>query len=126
MRGYPQFSFWISITLVKICFSRIFRKPRKNTFELVGTVIKFDVWINPVKFTIWVDPNSDLSSVHEKSDVLTGPSLVSFGWRAHSVIWKAEINNYHYFYDRYRIKNTINTYSCKKKKKSHSLLVKIP
>ena len=39
MRGYPQFSFWISITLVKICFSRIFSKPRKNTFELVGTVL---------------------------------------------------------------------------------------
>ena len=27
------FSFWISITLVKICFSRIVTKPRKNTFE---------------------------------------------------------------------------------------------
>ena len=39
MRGYPQFSFWISITLVKICFSRIFSKPRKNTFELVGTAL---------------------------------------------------------------------------------------
>ena len=37
MRGYPQFS---SITLVKICFSRIFSKPRKNTFELVGTALK--------------------------------------------------------------------------------------
>ena len=40
MRGYPQFSFWISTTLVNICFSRIFSKPRKNTFELVGTVLK--------------------------------------------------------------------------------------
>ena len=40
MRGYPQFSFWISITLVKICFSLIVSKPRKNTFELVGTVLK--------------------------------------------------------------------------------------
>ena len=40
MRGYPQFSFWISITLVKICFFRIFSKPRKNTFELVGTILK--------------------------------------------------------------------------------------
>ena len=40
MRGYPQVSLWISITLVKICFSRIFSKPRKNTFELVGTVLK--------------------------------------------------------------------------------------
>ena len=41
MHGYPQFSFWISITLVQICFSRIFRKPRKNTctFELVGTIL---------------------------------------------------------------------------------------
>ena len=40
MRGCPQFSFWISITLVKICFSRIVSKPLKNTFELVGTVLK--------------------------------------------------------------------------------------
>ena len=39
MRAYPQFSFWISISLVKICFSRIFSKSRKNTFELVGTVL---------------------------------------------------------------------------------------
>ena len=39
MRGYPQFSFWISITIVKICISRIFSKPGKNTFELVGTVL---------------------------------------------------------------------------------------
>ena len=39
MHGYPQFSFWISITLVQICFSRIFHKPHKNTFELVGTVL---------------------------------------------------------------------------------------
>ena len=40
MHGYPQFSFWISITLVKIYVSRVFSKPRKNTFELVGTVLK--------------------------------------------------------------------------------------
>ena len=31
---------WISITLVKICFSHIFSTMRKNTFELVGTVLK--------------------------------------------------------------------------------------
>ena len=46
MRGYPQFSFWISIPL-----SRIVSKPRKNTFELVGTVLNFlsensrELWI---------------------------------------------------------------------------------
>ena len=40
IRGYPQFSFWISITLVKICFSRIFSKPRKKSFVLVGTFLK--------------------------------------------------------------------------------------
>ena len=39
MRGYPQFSFWISIRLVNICCSCIFSKPGKNTFELVGTVL---------------------------------------------------------------------------------------
>ena len=41
MRSYPRFSFWILITLVEICFSRIFSKPRKNTFELVGTVLNY-------------------------------------------------------------------------------------
>ena len=39
MRGNPQFSFRISIALVMICFSRIFSEPRKNIFELVGTVL---------------------------------------------------------------------------------------
>ena len=39
MRGYHLFSFWISITLFEICFSRNFSKPPKNTFELVGTVL---------------------------------------------------------------------------------------
>ena len=40
MRGYPQFSFWISITLVKIYISCIITHRGKNTFELVGTVLK--------------------------------------------------------------------------------------
>ena len=39
MRGYPSFSFWISITLVKICFSRIYSKRRKNIFDL-GTTLR--------------------------------------------------------------------------------------
>ena len=33
MRGYTQISF-------KICFSCIYSKPCKNTFELVGTALK--------------------------------------------------------------------------------------
>ena len=45
MRGYSQFSFWISITLVKICFSGIFSKPRKSTLELVGTILKNPNWL---------------------------------------------------------------------------------
>ena len=40
MRGYPQFPFWISMTLVKIYISCIIIKWGKNTFELVGTVLK--------------------------------------------------------------------------------------
>ena len=40
MRGYPQFSFSISITLVKIYISCIIINRDKNTFELVGTVLK--------------------------------------------------------------------------------------
>ena len=40
MRGYPQFSFWISIKLVTIYIFRIIINRGKNTFELVGTVLK--------------------------------------------------------------------------------------
>ena len=36
----PQFSFWISITLVKIYISYIIINVGKNIFELVGTVLK--------------------------------------------------------------------------------------
>ena len=39
MRGYPQISFWISITLVKIYISRIIINRGKNPFELVGTAL---------------------------------------------------------------------------------------
>ena len=40
MRGYPQFSFWISITLIKIYISCVIISRVNNTFELVGTVLK--------------------------------------------------------------------------------------
>ena len=40
IRGYRKFSFWISITLVTIYISCIIIKRGKNTFELVGTVLK--------------------------------------------------------------------------------------
>ena len=40
MRGYPQFSFWISITLVKIYIPCVIINRGKNTIELVGTVLK--------------------------------------------------------------------------------------
>ena len=39
MCGYPLFSFWISVTLVKIYVSCIIINRGKNTFELVGTVL---------------------------------------------------------------------------------------
>ena len=42
MRGYPQFSFWISIILGKIYLSCIIINRGKNTFELVGTVLKLE------------------------------------------------------------------------------------
>ena len=38
----PNFSFWISITLGKIYLSCIIINRGKNTFELVGTVLKFN------------------------------------------------------------------------------------
>ena len=40
MRGYPQFSCRISVTLVKIYISCIIINRGKNIFELVGTVLK--------------------------------------------------------------------------------------
>ena len=40
MRGYPQFSLWISIALAKIYISCIIITEGKNTFELVGTALK--------------------------------------------------------------------------------------
>ena len=40
MRSHRQFSFRISITLVKICFYRMFTNRTKHTFQLVGTVLK--------------------------------------------------------------------------------------
>ena len=39
MRGYPQFSFWISITLVKIYVSCIIINRPGQKFELVGRYI---------------------------------------------------------------------------------------
>ena len=43
MCGYPQFSFWISITLVKIYIFCIIINRGKNTFELVGTVLNVPI-----------------------------------------------------------------------------------
>ena len=41
MRGYPQFSFWISIALTQIYFPPGSHKPHKYTSLLVGTVLNF-------------------------------------------------------------------------------------
>ena len=38
MRGYPQFSSWISVTLVKIYISCLIVNQDKNTFELVDII----------------------------------------------------------------------------------------
>ena len=44
------------MTLVKICFSRIFRNRAKNTFELVGTVLNWNfphtAFCGPISVTI--------------------------------------------------------------------------
>ena len=40
MFGYPQFSFWISMTLVEIYISCIIRSKGNNIFEFVGKVLK--------------------------------------------------------------------------------------
>ena len=39
MCGYPQFSFWIPVTLAKIFSSCNSHKPRKNTFVLASTKV---------------------------------------------------------------------------------------
>ena len=49
MRDYPQFSFWISIALVKIYISCKIISRGKNTFELVGTVL--NQWSQVAKIT---------------------------------------------------------------------------
>ena len=54
MRGYPQFSFWISITLVKIYIPCVIINRGKNTIELVGTVLN-SVTKRPEKFRIGWD-----------------------------------------------------------------------
>ena len=79
MRGYPQFSFWISIALVKIYISCIIINLSKNTFELVGTVLKTAMeilrkykwrkgedspgWVYFHWFCTSVFPNSNLTSL---------------------------------------------------------------
>ena len=40
MRGYPQFSFWILVTLAEICVFHIVHKPRKNVVVLGSKFIK--------------------------------------------------------------------------------------
>ena len=40
MRGYPQLSFWILITLAKICFFHIILNCTKNIVVLVGKSLK--------------------------------------------------------------------------------------
>ena len=52
MRGYPQFSFWISITLVKIYIPCIIINRGKNTIELVGTVLKCMSKKAPLKVSV--------------------------------------------------------------------------
>ena len=59
MCGYPQFSFSISITLVKIYISRIIINRGKNTFELVGTVLK-QRYLHEVKVKSAYEPSGPL------------------------------------------------------------------
>ena len=40
MRGYSQFSLWISIAVAKICFIPHSHKLRKKSSVLVGTLLK--------------------------------------------------------------------------------------
>ena len=46
MRGYPQFSFWISITFVKIYIPCVIINRGKNTIELVGTVLNRQQYVS--------------------------------------------------------------------------------
>ena len=48
MHGYPLFSFWISITHVKIYISCIIINQGKNTFELVGTLLQTILYLKHI------------------------------------------------------------------------------
>ena len=52
MRGYPQFSLWISIALVKIYIPCVIINQGKNTINLVGTVLKLKQKL-PSHNSIW-------------------------------------------------------------------------
>ena len=52
MRGYPQFSFWISVSLAKICFPRfVINKTHKNTSLIVGVVLNYILFIKCFQVT---------------------------------------------------------------------------
>ena len=59
MLGYPMFLFGFK-QHVKICFSHKVSKPRKNTFELVGTVL--NVITNTGPLGRWVFMNKGLNA----------------------------------------------------------------
>ena len=86
MHVYPQFSYWISITLVKICFFRIVSKPHKNTFELVDTVLKMESLtcvIQLVKDTCYMG-SIDLTDAYYSVPMATEHrKYLTFAWKTH-------------------------------------------
>ena len=78
----PSFFFWISITLVKICFSRIFSKPRKNTIELVGTVLNKSLPLfRPTKWHYSIIPTNYFYSIiplHPRSSMQPSQNCLRF------------------------------------------------
>ena len=55
MRGYPIFSLWIPIALVKIYFFRVVLTSHRKPLYLVGTVLKLQLQIasvNQVRFSV--------------------------------------------------------------------------
>ena len=86
MRGYPEFSFWISITLIKIYISCIIINRGKNTFELVGTVLNESARTERLDFEV----NKNTFSFPELQSSWPAPRIDPWRWPRGSQLWERE------------------------------------
>ena len=98
MRGYPQFSFWISITLVKIYIPCVIINRGKNTIELVGTVLKpLNFFVQKYHFKMeniystinYVSPGDYMVSLDFKDAYFSVP-IHPLDWKLLRFFWKGQ------------------------------------